>query len=147
MVAQILHGIVAYLNTIVPVVLYFTWKQSGNSFVKTQLYYWAWMLLWVSSLVVWSLPALLFPFTFWGFDAADWLFLVTLQIVEIAPVSVYWVIFLLFLVSAAVDTDLTLTSGTERWIVAFVYLTWASGTSFVQIFYGHNLERWYLYTR
>ena len=79
--ALILHGLVAWLNTLVPTICWFSWKGGGSNMNQANVFYWAWYVFWVSHLVLWAFPAFMFLFTFYQLQWANRIFLFSIDLI------------------------------------------------------------------
>ena len=129
--ALILYGIVAWLNTITPTTLWFTYKNQGNGMSTNNVFYWAWYIFWVAHLTLWGFPSLMILFTFWELDLANRIFLFAIDIILIAPFAVYLFVFALFLIAAIDNSLYSSADTTEEWLTFSLYFILAGITSAV----------------
>ena len=99
--------------------------------------------MWVGHLLFFGLPASLYPLTFFGVDALDFLFVANMNMITYIPIVLFVAVALMLYYSAAHVTEDAYISKSEPWIVAGVYTVLAVVTGFVQIFYNDDLNAWY----
>ena len=143
--ALVLHGLLAIINTVVPITLWYTWKAGGANMNQTNTFYWAWFIFWVSHLTLWGFPALMFFFTFWELDIANRIFLFSIDAISIAPFSVYLIDWIMFLVAAILNSDDANDVVIEVWVTWAIYTVLAGISATVQIIARQQLNEWYIH--
>ena len=100
-------------------------------------------MMWVGHLLFFGLPAFLYPLTFFGVDALDFLFVANMNLITYIPIILFVFVALELWYGAAHITEDAYISKNDPWIVAGVYTALAIVTAFVDIFYNDDLNAWY----
>ena len=73
---MLLHGIMSVFNTVVPAILYWTWiyKKDDLTIGEPSNYRVGWRYYWISNLLMWFIPAILWPFAASDSDRSKYLY-------------------------------------------------------------------------
>jgi len=138
--AHIILGSIWWTLAYLPITLWYTWRREGIREDKDEntWYHWTWNFMWMSHYFVYQLPAIIFPFTFFGsLSVNQFYILVNYWIGLFGGGIIAAITTVAFIITLATHTD---TSNAGRGIIAIELITYLTFTVGLAVFSSFFLE-------
>ena len=138
-----IHGFMAWVNWLIPVILVNAWIANKNDYANHKLYTWAWYMFEVLHSLMYIWPSLLFLLTLVGRNTIDYLFVNWFTWTYQTIWGIVALNGLLFVISIFTTES---TASTPWWEVMFstiLYLCIGGADIYISIIYYDFLKNWY----
>jgi hypothetical protein len=138
--AHIILGSIWWTLAYLPITLWYTWRREGirEDMETNSWYHWTWNFMWMSHYFVFQLPAIIFPFTFFGSQAVNHFYiLVNYWIGLIGGGIVAAIVTVAFIITLATHTD---TDNVTRTLIALELVTYLTFTVGLAVFSAFAME-------
>lgn len=126
-----MYGAVGVVNSALPSLLWFFWKEQGGALTIDSLLYWGWQAAWIVHTTCWSIIALLFGFTSFRLAWVDQMFMFWANMISAAPFSLYFAVETVLFLATLFWEEPNKAGEVEHWITLGVYTVFAGATSFI----------------
>ena len=148
MLAVHLTGVVVLLNSLLPTILWWVWRNPAGktsqtvAFYQNKIYYYGWTAMWIGHLTVYGLPSLFYLCTFFNVDLIKYIFVMSMNTIQDMPFVMFGFTSLMLVLGAVNRTQGTFSTA-EVWSVPSVYIIVSAATGFIQKYFNKTLNRWY----
>ena len=137
-------GIMAEFNAFLPLLVYQYLLKVSDGFIGHSTYSIMWKIFYITYLFAWIVPALLFPFTFFGIEVVNLIFTEAIDTYLIVmPFTFYWAMLLGFIITAIYHIPSVKEPLSEVYTVLSSYMIFAGISTYVQLSQHGTLIDWY----
>ena len=144
--AVLIHGILSVCNSIIPMVLYFAWinrKNSADIKANHKTYRAAWRSWYISNLMIWLLPTLVWAFTLKDSDVPKYIFVNWFKWMYFPLWAATAITGILFFAAMIKSKNSSSVKQREVIIIAMWYYAWSAVNIYFNIIELDNLIQWY----